>query len=65
MDLPDGGAITRAHDIEQRMDKWGRQLHDAVFTAAPYQELLTKLRQTPAPHTLTIATSDLAILRLP
>ena len=65
MDLPDGGAITRAKGIEDRMEQWGRQLHDAVFSAGPNQALLAQLRQSTGTHTLTIATSDLAILRLP
>ena len=37
MELPDGGAVTRAQRIEKRLDDWGRRLYDALFAAA--QEL--------------------------
>ena len=33
MDLPDGGAVTRARRIEGDLERWGRTLHDALFTA--------------------------------
>ena len=33
MDLPDGGAVVRAQRIETNLAKWGRRLHDALFSA--------------------------------
>jgi hypothetical protein len=61
MDLPDGGAVTRAMHVE----RWGRQLYDALFTAAENRALLTELLSAPEPRQLTIATRDPALLRLP
>ncbi len=65
MDLPDGGADTCARHIEQALDQWGRQLHDALFTAKENRDLLKKLLDGPEPRELTIATRDPALLRLP
>lgn len=65
MDLPDGGSIVRARRIEQALDTWGRQLYDAVFCSESSRGSLAQLRQTSGARTLTIATSDPAILRLP
>ncbi len=33
MDLPDGGAVVRAQRIERQLGRWGRGLHDALFSA--------------------------------
>ncbi len=65
MDLPDGGSLVRAQRIERDIDRWGHQLHDAIFSIPANKELLAPLRQRVAPHMLTIATSELPILRLP
>ncbi len=40
MDLPDGGAVTRARGIEEDLDRWGRRLHEALFTAEENRDLL-------------------------
>ena len=65
MDLPDGGAVTRAQRTERDLDRWGRQLHDALFTAKENRDLLNQLLAAPEPRELTIATRDPALLRLP
>ena len=65
MDLPDGGSVTRAEKIEQSLNDWGRKLHDAVFSDKPNRQLLQQLLNADGPSTLTIATADSAILRLP
>ena len=44
MDLPDGGAVTRAQRTEQDLERWGRQLHDALFTASKNRDLLKAQR---------------------
>jgi tetratricopeptide (TPR) repeat protein len=65
MDLPDGGAVTRARGIEKNLEQWGRKLHDALFTAKENRDLLKQLLAAPEPRELTIATRDPALLRLP
>ena len=65
MDLPDGGAVVRARRIEQSLDAWGRRLYDAVFGPAPNRELLAAVQQAVGTRTLTVATGELAVLRLP
>ncbi len=32
MDLPDHGSVVRARGVEERIEKWGRALYDALFT---------------------------------
>lgn len=65
MDLPDGGAVTRAQRIERDLDRWGRQLHDALFAVNENRDLLNQLLAAREPRELTIATRDPALLRLP
>lgn len=65
MELPDGGAITRAQRIEQDLEDWGRKLYDIPFAAAENRAVLGQLLAGPEPRTLTIATRDPALLRLP
>lgn len=65
MDLPDGGAVTRAERIEENLRRWGHKLHDALFTATENRDLLRELLAGPEPRELTIATADPVILRLP
>src|SRR3712207_2261445 len=65
MDLPDGGAVTRARRIEQNLTRWGRQLYDALFNAPENRALLKQLLAGPEPRELTLATRDPALLRLP
>ena len=65
MDLPDGGAVIRAQHIEEDLERWGRRLHDDLFTAEENRDLLKQLLANPEPRTITIATQDLVLLRLP
>ncbi len=65
MDLPDGGAVTRARRIEGDLERWGRTLHDALFTAKENRDLLKTLLAAPEPRELTLATQDPVLLRLP
>ena len=65
MELPDGGAVVRAQRIEARLSVWGRQLHDALFTAPANRAALQSLLAAPEPRELTVATDDPALLRLP
>ncbi len=65
MDLPDGGAVTRAQRIERELEQWGRRLYDALFTATDNLAFLTELLDGPQPRRLTLATRDPALLRLP
>jgi hypothetical protein len=65
MDLPDGGAVVRAGDIEQQLHQWGRRLYDALFAAPDNRALLQQLLANPEPRLLTIATDQSALLRLP
>ena len=65
MDLPDGGAVTRARGVEGDLKQWGRKLHDALFTAEENRDLLKRLLASPEPREMTIATRDPALLRLP
>ena len=65
MELPDGGAVTRAEGIERQLHQWGRQLHDALFAAPENRALLQRLLASPEPRELTIATDKSALLRLP
>ncbi len=65
MELPDGGAVVRAERIESDLANWGRQLHDAVFSAPENQAALQLLLGAKEPRELTIATDDPALLRLP
>jgi tetratricopeptide (TPR) repeat protein len=65
MDLPDGGAVTRARRIEGDLERWGRTLHDALFTAKENRDLLKTLLAEKEPRELTFATQDPVLLRLP
>lgn len=65
MDLPDGGSIVRARNVEARLSEWGRALYAAVFDHADHREVLNDLLAGPAPRAITVATSDARILRLP
>src|SRR5215208_4003311 len=65
MDLPDGGAVTRAARVEAELERWGLKLHDALFTASENHVLLAQLLAAPEPRTLTVATRDPELLRLP
>jgi tetratricopeptide (TPR) repeat protein len=65
LDLPDGGAVTRARQIESSLDRWGRTLHDALFSAEANRDLLKQLLAAPEPRNLTLATQDPVLLRLP
>ena len=65
MDLPDGGAVVRARNVERKIETWGRQLHDAVFGAKENADLLAALLRAPEPRELTIATDKADLLRLP
>jgi hypothetical protein len=65
MDLPDGGAVTRAERIEQNLVDWGRKLYEALFSVPDNRDFLRELLAGPEPHELTIATRDAALLRLP
>lgn len=65
MELPDGGAVVRAAQIEADLLTWGRQLHDAIFSAGESRAALDRLLAAPEPRELTIATSDPALLRQP
>ena len=50
MDLPDGGAVTRAERVEFDLERWGRTLHDALFKAEENRDLLRALRDAPEPR---------------
>jgi hypothetical protein len=65
MELPDGGAVTRAEGIEKQLQEWGRQLHDALFAAPENRAVLRRLLASPEPRELTLATDHSAVLRLP
>jgi tetratricopeptide (TPR) repeat protein len=65
MELPDGGAVTRAERIARNLEIWGRKLYEALFTAAANRPLLSRLLASPEPRVLTIATKEPALLRLP
>lgn len=65
MDLPDGGALVRARRIEQSLTRWGRQLHDALFSAPENRALLRQLLDGPEPRELTLATQNPKLLQLP
>jgi hypothetical protein len=65
MDLPDGGAVTRAEGIEAQLHQWGRRLHDALFSPPQNRSLLQELLASPEPRELTIATDKSELLRLP
>jgi hypothetical protein len=65
LDLPDGGAVTRARQIEASLERWGRALHDALFSAEANRDLLKQLLAAPEPRNLTLATQDSVLLRLP
>src|SRR3954471_8258170 len=56
MDLPDGGAVVRAGDIEQQLHQWGRRLDEALFAAPENRALLRQLLDSPEPRELTIGT---------
>src|SRR2546423_11006064 len=47
MDLPDGGAVVRAGDIERQLHQWGRTLYDALFAAPESRALLRQLPNPP------------------
>ncbi len=65
MDLPDGGAVVRAHRVEGRLREWGRRLHDSVFSTETSLTLLKGLLESSEPRVLTIGTADAGLLRLP
>jgi tetratricopeptide (TPR) repeat protein len=65
MDLPDGGAVIRAQRIEGEIEQWGRKLYGALFTVPDNREFLRELLDGPEPRSLTLATRDPALLRLP
>src|SRR3954463_10339438 len=58
LDLPDGGAVTRARHIEADLERWGHALHDALFAAGANRDLLQRLLAAPEPRELTLATQD-------
>lgn len=65
MDLPDGGAVIRAQRIEGALKQWGRKLYDALFSVTDNRKFLRELLAGPEPRSLTLATRDPALLRLP
>lgn len=65
MELPDGGAVVRAQRIEGNLDRWGRKLHDALFSPPENRAFLKELLAGPEPCELTLATRDPELLRLP
>jgi len=65
LDLPDGGAVVRAHRVEQEIGAWGRRLYTALFGEGDPPEVLRELLAAPPPRLLTMATDDGALLRLP
>lgn len=65
MDLPDAGSRVRAHGVEARITGWGRGMYDALFDSEEGGRLLGRLRKSPAPRLLTIATDLGEVLRLP
>lgn len=65
MELPDGGAVIRAQRIEGNLNRWGRKLYDALFTAEENRDLLKQLLDAPEPRELTLATQDPRLLQLP
>jgi tetratricopeptide (TPR) repeat protein len=65
LELPDGGAIKRAERVEATLGRWGRKLHDDLFTAPENRRLLKELLASPEPRELTLATRDPDLLRLP
>lgn len=65
MDLPDGGAVIRAQRIEGNLEEWGRKLYDALFSVPDNREFLRELLDGPEPRSLTLATRDPVLLRLP
>ncbi len=65
MDLPDGGAVTRAETVERQLDQWSRQLYEAIFGAEENRQVLDDLLNEPEPRELTIATDKSELLRLP
>lgn len=65
MDLPDGGAVVRAYNVESRLKDWGRKLHDSVFASETNGTLLQQLLGLPDPRVLTVGTADASLLRLP
>ena len=64
MDLPDGGAVTRARSIEGDLKRWGRTLHDALFTPRENRDLLKRLLAAPEPRERP-SPPDRVLLRLP
>jgi hypothetical protein len=65
MDLPLGGSVLRANRIEQSLLQWGRDLYQAVFDYGDHRDLIRDLMHAEPPRVLTIATSNVDILRLP
>jgi len=65
MDLPDGGAVVRAKRVEKDLEKWGRQLYDAVFSTAANKKVLAGLIAGSDAKELTIATDIPDLLRIP
>src|SRR5579872_986939 len=65
MELPEGGALVRAHRVERNLGLWGHRLHDDLFTAPENRALLKRLLDGPEPRELTLATRDPKLLRLP
>jgi tetratricopeptide (TPR) repeat protein len=65
LDLPDGGAVVRAHRVEREIGAWGRRLYTALFGEGDPPEVLRELLAASPPRLLTVATDDGALLRLP
>lgn len=65
MDLPDGGAVVRARQIERRLGEWGVLLYNALFELPENKKVLEQLLASPEPRKLTIATDKSALLKLP
>jgi hypothetical protein len=65
MDLPDGGSLVRAHRVEEKLRNWGRDFYHALFKDGDNRELLNEMQAEDAPRLLTLATSNVDILRLP
>jgi hypothetical protein len=65
MDLPDGGAVNRARRIEANIERWGRSLHDSLFSPKENRAALKRLLEGRGPTELTLATQDPVLLRLP
>ncbi|MEM7391149.1 MAG: TIR domain-containing protein, partial [Verrucomicrobiota bacterium] len=65
MDLPRGGAIVRAEQVEKQLKTWGRGLFDRLFPEGAHRDLIRTLLESPEPRTFTIATNRHELLRIP